>query len=547
MQLTKFRKIVTFVCLAITAIALGPRVDRADAMNLNDIDPGRRTDWRQAGYPGQIPDITANIIDVKMNGATGNGITDDSSVIQSLIDDATPPAVIYFPPGVYRLRSTLNVKSGIVLRGDGSQSTRLDFEGDRGCIYISGTTNGGYTSILNGLDKGSDQITVADPSRFQVGQGGEIRQEDIDAVDPAGDWAKSGWVPDHVVGQMVKIKAINGNILTIDPPLNLTLSVDKQPEILPVRYVTEVGIEDLHLHSINAGTGANNININRAADCWVRRVESDNTQKYHVSVAKSLHLEIRDSYIHDAVTKGDGGAGYGVSLSTYTTAVLVENNIFNELRHSMIIQLGVNGSVFGYNYARRNYSDDGWDKAYISIHGHYPYMNLFEGNIVGIACLADYWGASGPGNTLFRNRVIGTDKHKDFGPYRGITIDDYSHKQNIIGNELTGAQTAITFDGSTDISQGTSRDLLVHGNNVHGTIAWDAAMPSDHTLPASFYLSAKPAFFDDMAWPAMGPDQELNANTIPAEKRWNSGNFVPQPGSPPVPSIPAPANLRVVE
>jgi len=48
----------------------------------------------------------------------------------------------------------------------------------------------------------------------------------------------------------------------------------------------------------------------------------------------------------------------------------VENNIFSELRHAMIVQIGVNGCVFGYNYAERNYSNDGWDKTYISIHGH---------------------------------------------------------------------------------------------------------------------------------------------------------------------------------
>jgi hypothetical protein len=64
--------------------------------------------------------------------------------------------------------------------------------------------------------------------------------------------------------------------------------------------------------------------------------------------------------------------------------------LFSDLKHAMIIQLGTNGCVFGYNYAQRNYSDDGWDKTYISVHGHYPFMNLFEGNIVGSAGLADY-------------------------------------------------------------------------------------------------------------------------------------------------------------
>jgi hypothetical protein len=313
-------------------------------------------------------------------------------------------------------------------------------------------------------------------------------------------------VPDHVVGQMVRIVAVDGNTLAIDPPLNISFTADKHPEILPVNYILDVGIEDLRIHSIDTGSIVNTISMDYAAQCWIRRVESDFTPKYHISMSRSLHLEVRECYIHDAYHKGGGGQGYGASLSTYATAILVENNIFNELRHAMIIQLGSNGCVFGYNYAQRNYSDDGWDKTYISVHGHYPYMNLFEGNMVGNIGLADYWGASGPGNTLFRNRVIGTNKHEDFGPYRGIAVDDYSHHQNIIGNELTGAETRITFDGYEDSASGTSDDILVHGNNVHGTITWDPSF-DDHVLPPSFYLAAKPAFFGTMAWPSLGGDK----------------------------------------
>ena len=63
--------------------------------------------------------------------------------------------------------------------------------------------------------------------------------------------------------------------------------------------------------------------------------------KYHFSIARSLHLEIRDSYVHDAKSEGDGGQGYGTSLSRWVTSALVENNIFSELRHAMIIQIGV--------------------------------------------------------------------------------------------------------------------------------------------------------------------------------------------------------------
>jgi hypothetical protein len=513
--------------------------DDSRAMSLNDIDASRRTDWTQAGYPGEIPSINDKIVVVTDHGATGNGTTDDHDAIQSLIDNTAGPAVLYFPAGNYRLESALVLKSGIVLRGEGSSATHLDFYSDNGCMTIKGRTSGSFVSIQSGFQKDAGRIVVANASGFHPGGGGMIRQEDIEAVDPTGEWAGSSWVPEYVVGQMVRIVAVDGNTLTIDPPLNFSFSSEKHPEIRPVDYIQQVGVEHLRINRINTGTITNNISIDYATDSWIRNVESDFTQKYHISISRSLHLEIRECYIHAALSKGGGGQGYGTSLSTYATAILVEDNIFNELRHSMIVQLGVNGCVFGYNYAQRNYSDDGWDKTYISVHGHYPYMNLFEGNIIGMVGMADYWGASGPGNTLFRNRVLGTDKHEDFGPYRGIMVDDYSHKQNIIGNELIGSQTQITFDGYTDSAQGTSRQVLVHGNNVHGTTEWAPAF-ADHVLPASFYLSSKPGFYETGQWPSLGADMDPGTGSIPARDRFDRGEYIPQPGgsSPPADDTP---------
>jgi hypothetical protein len=532
----------SFAFLLFSFLVIGMVMGGADdsrAMSLNDMDASRRTDWTQAGYPGEIPSMNENIVIVTDHGVRGNGTTDDHDAIQSLIDHTDGPAVLYFPAGNYRIESALTLKPGIVLRGEGSDATHLDFFSDEGCMTIRGRTSGSFVSLQSGYQKNADRIVVADASGFHPGGGAMIRQEDIEAVDPTGEWAASSWVPEYVVGQMVDIVAVDGNTLTIDPPLNFSFSSEMHPEIRPVDYIRQVGVEDLHIHRINTGTITNNISMDYAADSWIRNVESDFTQKYHISISRSLHLEIRECYIHDALSKGGGGQGYGASLSTYATAILVEDNIFDELRHAMIVQLGVNGCVFGYNYAQRNYSDDGWDKTYISVHGHYPYMNLFEGNIIGMVGMADYWGASGPGNTLFRNRVVGTDKHANFGPHRGIMVDDYSHGQNIIGNELTGSQTQITFDGYTDSAQGTSRDVLVHGNNVHGTIEWDPAFP-DHVLPASFYLSSKPGFFETGQWPSLGADMDPGTGSIPAKERFDRQAFIPQPGgsSPPTDDSP---------
>lgn len=79
--------------------------------------------------------IDANVINVYDYGATGDGTTDDTAAIQSAfnaVSDAFPnwygstsadgPATVYFPRGLYKITSTLNVPRGIMIRGDNARN-----------------------------------------------------------------------------------------------------------------------------------------------------------------------------------------------------------------------------------------------------------------------------------------------------------------------------------------------------------------------------------------------------------------------------------------
>lgn len=473
-------------------------------------------DWGGAGYPGGIPNVATNVLDVRAFGALGNGITDDAAAIQAAIDAAPDPAVVFFSAGSYRIEAELELTTGVVLRGEGYRESHIECLNAGGCLRIQGTRTGDFVDAVGGLDIGSTEITVTQASGFTVGEGAEIQQENV--IPPWATWGENS------IGQMLKVVAIDGNTLTVEPALNFNYGLGYDPQVRPVRFVERVGIEDLRLHRISSGLAedSSNVNIVRAADCWIRRVESDDTEKYHFAVSESLHLEIRECYVHDAESKGDGGEGYGASLGRHATGVLVENCIFDELRHSMIIQLGTNGCVFGYNYAQHNYSDDGWDKSYISLHGHYPFLNLFEGNVVGWAYMGDYWGEIGPDNTLFRNWVIGTDKHQEFGPYRGIGIRYFDGPQHVVGNEVSGGDGIYFAPDAT----GNPDDVVIHGNNVLGTVTFDPNYPQ--TLADSYYLESKPGFYGGLAWPSVGGDQVYGESTIPALLRWQSGNYIPE-------------------
>jgi hypothetical protein len=49
-------------------------------------------------------------------------------------------------------------------------------------------------------------------------------------------------------------------------------------------------------------------------------------------------------------------------------------------------------------------------------------------------------------------------------------------------------------------------------------------VPPDHNLPASLYLSAKPSWWGNLAWPPFGPDISPMTNKIPAQVRYEGGS-----------------------
>jgi hypothetical protein len=206
-------------------------------------------------------------------------------------------------------------------------------------------------------------------------------------------------------------------------------------------------------------------------------------------------------------------------VNQHATSVLVENNVFRRLRHSMLVQVGVSGNVFGYNYSRETQWELPNVPPDISVHGHYPFANLFEGNIVQGAGVTDYWGPAGPDNLFFRNRV----EHA-----YGFRLRDASHRQNVVGNEI--AAGAITRDATVNAAT-----LIVHGNRVQGVVSWDPAI-ADRELPDSYYLATRPAFFGDMAWPSTGGDLVDGVN--PAKSRYLAeAGPLTAPGAPGAPAV----------
>lgn len=81
---------------------------------------------------------------------------------------------------------------------------------------------------------------------------------------------------------------------------------------------------------------------------------------------------------------------------------LVQNNVFDYLRHAMILQAGANANVFAYNYSFNPFwtSTPSNSAGDMVLHGNYPYLNLFEQNQGENIIIDNSHGPNGPFNTF---------------------------------------------------------------------------------------------------------------------------------------------------
>lgn len=454
------------------------------------IDRFPTAEWQE--YKWQDPGGWT-VIDVTTAGITP-GMADASPILMNLANEAEEPTVLYFPPGDYTFVSAVDINNdNVIIRGAGSDATEFFFDGSamNGIRFLGWTYD--PVNVVGNVEAGGQTIPLSSTADLSVG---DLVQIDQELPEWDAEWGSRSW------GQIVSITAINGNDITVDLPLSLGLDVGQQPEVLRLRPLRNVGVEDVYIER-KLYDESSNIEFRTVYNAFVRNVESYNAVKFHVFVYRGRQIEISGNYIHDAQNFGTGGHGYGVNLEHLSTNILVTNNIFKNLRHHILVQTGVNHSVVSYNY-----NVDIVELVDLSLHGHYSNHNLYEGNVVWWVGFADFWGQVGPENTLFRSQVQGKNENDE-----GVILYDNSDSQNIIANDFLRNST-LERDADVD-------NTFEEGNVINGSPVWNT-LSGSATIPASLYLDTAPDFWpSDLAWPAFGHDVAgSSTNKIPAQLRY---------------------------
>ena len=386
------------------------------------------------------------------------------------------------------------------------------------------------------------------------------------APNPLPVWAHNlGGFPDSLRAMRVylKVRSKTSTTVTFDPPcpfdfsaLHPTALVDSTP------YMQGVGIESLTLDMTN-NTADIPVWFQQAWGCWAKDVEIKRAYTRQMRWDMVVRCEVRGCYTQNV--QGSGPNHEGIEFS-YASWNLIEDNICNNGgAPPIILEENITSSscnVIGYNYVT-NTDPSFWDLSFS--HGSGSILNLAEGNVINNFEDDGYYGSSSY-NTLFRNRISGQVRLKHFSDYYNLVgnilgdtwantyetdVANYWDQgiapiyelgfPNIGNASYTGTlgptnppdyhALSSNLEDCQQLDHNVKATILRHGNwdaaNKH--VVWDNRI-SDHTIPNSLYLPAKPSWWGELPWPPIGPDRTPMAGEIPAKQRFANGMPTPARG-----------------
>ena len=440
------------------------------------------------------------------------------------------------------------------------------------------TLNGGYLFFFDGVYfKRQPAYTWNGPGTGAP----SIGVADFAAANAAAQVAVPLW---RSTMQETEIVAINGNTLTVRDPLYLDFPLARSPQVwrtvalntssVPVGNRWS-GIENVAVAGGNNlwGFPGGTVAFSYMAYAWAKGIDADGERwnpfnpahpgkyGYNIGLGRCYRCVVRDSYAHGSTDQNPGGQAYGIVVGVGSSNSLVENNISVKNNKPIALNATGGGNVISYNYVDEAvlWNSPGWQENGIDdSHANFTHHDLIEGNWTPNLGGDTTHGNSG-WHTHLRNYANGMNSSGGMtGNLRAVGMDGWTHFHAYVGNVLNGG----TVYQTTPSSQG-GRPVYQLGNQAGNCGCWDNGYSAAHihrdgnwdnvtngvvwangarSIPASFYLTGKPAFFGSYVWPWIEPTASTAAGrvrTLPAKARYDAGTpFAPPPGGL-VPSPPA--------
>lgn len=308
-----------------------------------------------------------------------------NEVAQLPLDKNGFRGAILLKKGVYKISGTINInKSGIVLRGEGENATKLiaTGKGQRSLIVFSGIgalkeVPGTRTHVQDTfVPVGSFSLSLTNANKFKVGDeivvyrpGTEqwIKDLQMDRIEGR-DGTKQWQAKEYNLQFERKITEIKGNKVTIDNPIVMEMEEKYGgAEVFKASFegrINEVGIENMLIESeyandIDEDHGWVAVEFNKVQNAWVRNITTKYFGYAAVSIkSSSKQITVKDSKCLDAKSIITGGRRY--SFNTDGQLNLFINLESTEARHDYVTGAKTLGPNVFYNCkATKTHADIG--------------------------------------------------------------------------------------------------------------------------------------------------------------------------------------------
>lgn len=437
-------------------------VDFTTKIANGDLENSVLLDYSYAGYhhsEKEIPDISNwNVISVATFGAIPNdGNFDDSSIRAAIsaAKRANVPTVIFFPPGRFMVSSQQTFdnpirmdKSFIVIKGSGSGSGGTEiFAQEKGDTSKRWNTSWNFelrpssvsgtfvTNIVNRVNRGDTEIQVSTARNLSVGMVISINQlsgvENVAVnipnrtIKPQSEWRFINERGMRIT-ERHRIKAISGNIITLNKPVNAYITADEsRAHIETFQYLEEVGVEDIlftsgwknhpeefqHHKNDIVDYGWRALRFDNVVNGWIRNVEFRDWSEA-ISINRSMAVTVEDIVF-------SGKQGHVSSQASWSTDILFKNmedkvSETSQWRpgqwHGPGLQLQSTGCVY-LNFKMQPHQ-------FIDFHGYQPYGNLLDNIQGGILDRnggnSDSQPHAGPDNTFWNFKEVSDYRNKTY-------------------------------------------------------------------------------------------------------------------------------------
>lgn len=391
---------------------------------------GKGTTLTWAEMDANLNNINNKIIEsisLKDYGAVGDGITDDSSAIQSAINGGAK--LITGSGYTYKCNSKLTLRSDLTLRDmtlDFSSLTALDGS-YRICVKAEGSIVDSSALSTNASEGAySVVVTAGQGSKFSAGDYVLLTSEDIYNY-PSSSVKR---------GEIKQVQSVATDTVTFRESLYESYTTANTATLRKLSLINNVVLDNVNIIGSNIENHLNiGLSINYVNNLQVINSSFTNNDLYNLALYNTINFSIQNNDFDGVRYTGTGVSFYGVALLNCTQWGQVSDNRGQELRH--LVTTTSSTSYYGQ-----------------------PYFITVDNNIMRNAMAGDAYASWAYENHGYGRWIVWSNNIAD-SCYSGINLE--KGDQVVIGNIFKNVRSiGISFD--TDGRE--LKNILIANNHI---------------------------------------------------------------------------------